>query len=297
MFRKNIAVASCLVALPLALFTVSPAEAGTGHAAVSATSATPTDCGPGSLPDFKAGNFPQEPRVDNTWLPMKPGTRSEFSGTVKDLTTSPPEVHTHRVVSIVTGLTKEIDGVRTVVLWDRDYSDGVLEESELAFFAQTRKGAVWLLGEYPEEFDAGKFTGAPNTFITGVDKARAGVAMLAHPSEGSGPYTQASAPSIDFLDCGQVVSRTATVLKVDEFNPLEGSAAGHQQKYYRAGVGSFKVTASSGDSQEFLKLDATTTLDADALAAVDRHALAQDRHGYTVSPDVYGTTERARAGC
>ena len=297
MLRKSIALVSCLVALPLSLFTVGPAEAGTGNAQTAARSSAPTDCGPGSLPDFKAGNFPHKPRVDNTWLPMEPGTRSEFSGTVKDLTTSPPEVHTHRIVSIVTGLTKEIDGVRTVVLWDRDYSDGVLEESELAFFAQTEKGAVWLLGEYPEEFDAGKFAGAPSTFIAGVDKARAGIVMLAHPSTGSGPTTQASAPSIGFLDCGQVVSRSSTILKIDEFNPLDGASAGHQQKYYRAGVGTFKVTATSGDSQEFLKLDSTTTLNADALAAVNKRALAQDRHGYTVSPDVYGTTERAREGC
>jgi hypothetical protein len=246
---------------------------------------------------LKAGSFPDDPEVDNAWLPMKPGTRSEFNGTVKDLTTSPPKVHAHRIVSIVTGLTKEIDGVRTVVLWDRDYSDGVLQESELAFFAQTKKGAVWLLGEYPEEFDAGKFAGAPSTFIAGVNKARAGLAMLARPSTKYGPYTQASAPSIGFLDCGRVVSRKSGTLKIDEYNPLDGSAAGHQQKYYRAGVGTVKVTASSGDSQEFLKLDSTTTLDEDALADVNRHALAQDRHGYTVSPAVYGTTERARAGC
>jgi hypothetical protein len=294
MFRTRIAVVSCLVALPLSLITVGPAEASTGSATMAASAAV-TDCGPGSLPDFKAGNFPDKPKVDNTWLPMKPGTRSEFNGTVKDLTTNPPETHAHRVVSIVTGLTKMIDGVRTVVLWDRDYSDGVLQESELAFFAQTEKGAVWLLGEYPEEFDNGKFAGAPSTFIAGVDKARAGIAMLAHPSKGFGPYTQASAPSIDFLDCGQVVSKSAHTLKVDEFNPLEGDAAGHQQKYYHAGLGSFKVTASGGDSQESMDLTSTTRLDHDALADVNKRALAQDRHGYTVSPDVYGTTERARA--
>ncbi|MFF2031352.1 hypothetical protein [Arthrobacter sp. NPDC058192] len=302
MIRKHIAVVSCLVALPLSLFTSGAAEAGTGPAPTGSAGAAPqagppTDCGPGSLPAFRARDFPRRPEVDNTWLPMKPGTRSEFIGRVTDLTTKPPEVHTHKVVSIVTGLTKMVHGVRTIVLWDRDYNDGVLEESELAFFAQTEKGAVWLLGEYPEEFDGGKFAGAPNTFIAGVDKARAGIAMLAHPSKGSGPYTQASAPAIEFLDCGQVASKTAKTLKIDEFNPLEGSSAGHQQKYYRAGVGSFKVTATSGDSQEFLNLHSTTRLDEAALAAVNKRALAQDRHGYAVSPGVYGTTERAKARC
>ncbi|MFF2244033.1 hypothetical protein ACFVTM_07590 [Arthrobacter sp. NPDC058130] len=292
MFRKSIAVLSCLVALPLSLVMAGGAEAGAVQDG-AAPAAAATDCGPGSLPGFRANFFPHEPNVDNTWLPMKPGTRSEFTGKVTDLTTSPPEVHTHRVVSIVTGLAKVVDGVRTVVLWDRDYSDGVLEESELAFFAQTWKGAVWLFGEYPEEFESGKFAGAPSTFIAGVDNARAGIAMLANPTKEFGPYTEGSAPAIDFLDCGQVVSRKADVLKVDEFNPLEGAAAGHQQKYYRAGEGSFKVTASGGDSREFLDLTSTTRLDAAALAAVNERALAQDRHGYKVSPGVYGTTEKA----
>ena len=150
MLRKSIALVSCLVALPLSLFTVGPAEAGTGHARHAqrcpfectdqCNGGAPTDCGPGSLPDFKAGNFPHKPKVDNTWLPMEPGTRSEFSGTVKDLTTSPPEVHTHRIVSIVTGLTKEIDGVRTVVLWDRDYSDGVLARIRAGVLCADREG-------------------------------------------------------------------------------------------------------------------------------------------------------------
>ena len=45
-----------------------------------------------------------------------------------------------KVVSTVTGLTKVIDGVKTIVVWDRDYSDGELVESELAFFAQTDEG-------------------------------------------------------------------------------------------------------------------------------------------------------------
>ena len=281
MFSKQRAAVACLIALPLSFLTGSPAVAGTA------------DCGPGSMPDVKAADFPSHPEIDNKWLPMEPGTRSEFSGTVTDLSSGTPETHEHRVVSIVTGLTKKIDGVRTVVLWDRDYSDGVLAESELAFFAQTRHGDVWLLGEYPEEFDAGKFTGAPNTFISGLDDAQGGIAMQAHPREGTAAYTQASAPSIGFLDCAQVVEHKGSTVKIDEFNPLDGAAAGHQQKYYRSGVGSYKVTASGGDSQEVLNLDKTVKLDAGDLARVNDRAKAQDRHGYEVSPDIYGQTPKA----
>ena len=49
MFRKNIAVVSCLVALPLSLITVSTAEAGTGPASTGAgtmaATGAATDCG------------------------------------------------------------------------------------------------------------------------------------------------------------------------------------------------------------------------------------------------------------
>ena len=281
MFRIQRAAFTCLIALPLSFLAAGPAAGGTA------------DCGPGSLPEFNAADFPGHPSIDNKWLPMEPGTRSEFSGTVTDLSSGTPETHEHQVVSIVTGLTKKIDGVWTVVLWDRDYSDGILAESELAFFAQSKHGDVWLLGEYPEEFDAGRFSGAPNTFISGLDDAHGGFAMQADPREGTAAYTQASAPSIDFLDCARVVDRKRTTLKIDEFNPLDGAAVGHQQKYYRAGVGSYKVTASGGDSQEVLNLDRTVTLDAKALASANDRAKAQDRHGYKVSPDIYGQTPRA----
>ena len=280
------------VLLVVASLTAATAATATAAAAPAATS-TKELCGPGSVLRFNRSAFPAKPNIDNQWLRLRPGMQYTTTGKV----VSPDGTTTRTVVSTVTGLTKVIDGVKTVVVWDRDYSDGELVESELAFFAQTEKGTVWLFGEYPEEYEDGKLVGAPSTFISGIDKARAGIAMLAHPSEGSGPYTQASAPSVDFLDCGQVVRRTSHTLKIDEFNPLEGASAGHQQKYYRAGVGSVKVTATGGDSQEFLNLDSTTTLSSVALAAVNERALAQDRHGYAVSPEVYGTTERARARC
>ncbi|MCU1539231.1 MAG: hypothetical protein JWM01_178, partial [Arthrobacter sp.] len=76
------------------------------------------------------------------------------------------------VISTLTGLTKKIDGVNTVVVRDRDNSDGGLAESELAFFAETKKGTVWLFGEYPEEYEDGKLIRAPSTFISGMTRPR-----------------------------------------------------------------------------------------------------------------------------
>jgi len=41
----------------------------------------------------------------------------------------------HQVVFTVTDLVRVINGVRTVVDWDRDINEGELEEAELAFQA------------------------------------------------------------------------------------------------------------------------------------------------------------------
>lgn len=304
MYRKQAALVGCLAALPLSFLAAAPADAAAEASARVPAAVAPALCGPGSLPSFDAGDFPEKPRVRNRWLPLKPGRQAEFTGTVTDLSSGHPVVHRRRVVSIVTGLTKVVDGVKAVVLWDRDYQDGVLKESELAFFAQSDDRSVWLLGEYPEEFEGGAFKGAPSTFIAGLKGARPGYAMPGSPHPGQRPYVQASSPGIAFLDCGKVVGRHtaarvlgrqfADTLKIDEYNPLEGASAGHQQKFYAPGVGNYKVTASSGDSREVLDLARTLYLDRETLAKVDSQALLQDARGYRNSKDIYARTPHAQ---
>ncbi|MEV7907643.1 hypothetical protein [Streptomyces anulatus] len=48
-----------------------------------------------------------------------------------------------------------------LVAWDRDYSDGKLVETELAFFAQDDDGNVWHFGQYPEVHENGRLVEAP----------------------------------------------------------------------------------------------------------------------------------------
>jgi hypothetical protein len=233
------------------------------------------------------------------WFPLKPGMQYTTSGTAKTAT----ETTKRTVVHTITGLTKVVDGVKTVVMWDRDYNDGELVESELAFFAQTDKGDVWLLGEYPEEFENGKFAGAPSTFISGLDKAKAGIAMKAKPRISGPHYIQAYAPKVDFLDCGDVIKRDQqlqvptgnykNVLVVDEYNPLEPASAGHQRKFYSPGTGLVKVTAVGGPEQETMDLVKIKKLSTDQLRAINRQALMIDKHAYSVSKSVYAKTPRA----
>lgn len=291
--RRLTALGSVLM-LFLATFTSASGAAAGGKAA------SPELCGPGSAIKFDRSAFPKKPKIDNDWFPLKPGMQYTTTGTVKTAT----ETTVRTVVHTVTGLTKVVGGVKTLVMWDRDYSDGELVESELAFFAQTRRGDVWLFGEYPEEYENGKFVGAPSTFIHGIDKAQAGIAMKAKPRINDPHYVQAYAPEVDFLDCGDVLKKHQQVrvptghykdvLVIDEYNPLEPASAGHQRKFYSEGTGLVKVTAVGGVERETMDLVKIKKLSDDKLREINRQALKLDRHGYTVSKDVYAKTPRAQ---
>jgi hypothetical protein len=275
-----------LVAVPQAAWASSPATR-------AASTATPK-CKP--FVPFSAKQFPARPKIDNRWLPLVPGTNTVLRGSVQ---ADDGTLHRHSIVATVTDLTKTINGVRTLVVFERDFDDGQLQESELAFEAQDRVGRVWNIGEYPEEYENGKLTGAPSTWLSGVAGATAGVGMLANPQPHTPPYLQGRAPAVDFFDCGQVakthqhvcvpVGCFNDVLVIDEWDPLDPEG-GHQLKYYAPHVGSIKVAAVGGVNAEGLTLSSKRQLGAAAMAKIRAAVIAQDKRGYRMAKSVYAHT-------
>jgi hypothetical protein len=226
-------------------------------------------------------------------FPLQPGTQFEYRGKIVEGGESKP----HSVVFTVTDITKMVDGVRAVVVWDRDFLRRDLQEQELAFFAQDDGGNVWNFGEYPEEYENGKFAGAPSTWIRGVSGAYGGRHMLAQPREGV-QYVAGRIPAIDFYDVARikrvggatcVPSRCyRQVLVVNEWSPGD-RRGGLQIKYYGPGVGLVRVGAHGGDSREFLGLHAVRRLSRSELGEVRSAVLAMERRAYRISK-VYQTT-------
>lgn len=294
-FRTPLMVGASVVLLAVTALAVVTFTTPAGSAPAASAMER---CGPGSALNFVPSDFQDSPRIDNEWIPLEPGMEYTLEGTV----TSADGVLNRVVVHTVTGLSKIVNGIVTRVLWDRDYADTQLAESELAFFAQTGEGAVWLLGEYPEEYENGEFVGAPSTFISGVDGAVAGIVMPAAPQTDTPAHVQAHAPSVGFLDCGTVLRQGdqactpvdcyENVLVIEETNPLDPDD-GHQHKFYSVGLGNIQVTAVGGANQEELRLVKIRRLDAPQLDAVNVEAVTLDRRAFEVSPDVYGTTPRA----
>lgn len=246
--------------------------------------------------DFDPANFTNPTKVDNQWFPLQPGTQYVYEGiTVEDDGTTVP----HQVIITVTDLTKVIGDVRTVVTWDRDFSDGELAEAELAFFAQDNEGRVWRVGEYPEEYDGGKVIASP-TWIHGIEDAKAGIMMLAQPQLDAPAYREGWGPAVDWTDFGQVdqvgqeicvpLTCFKDVLVIAESSDSEPDA--YQLKSYAPRVGNVRVgwRGAGEKTQETLELTELIALNPAALEEVRVAALRLEQSAYLTSPDVYGTT-------
>ena len=255
--------------------------------------------GPASAADgYDAARFSHPTTIDNPWQSLQPGMQFVYRGR----TTEGTERVGHRLVSTVTDLTKVIDGVRTVVVWDRDFSAGELVEAEIAFFAQDDAGNVWELGEHPEAYENGKIVESP-TWIQGVDRAQAGISMKAVPRAGTPSYSLGLGPAVGFTDRARVLrvgDRTciparcfSRVLLVDEFNPDQPGK--HQLKYYAPGVGNVRVgwSGAKEDSKETLVLMGLRRIGPGAMAKARAGALKLEQSAYRITRSIYGHTSPA----
>src|ERR671910_1090220 len=252
-----------------------------------------------SAKDFDSTNFDNSITVYNKWFPLKPGDYSVFEGSAID----DGQRISRRVVTTVTDLTKEIQGVNSMVVWERDYTEGELVEAELAFFAQDTYGNVWHMGEYPEEYEEGEFEKAPG-WLAGLKGASAGIAMRAEPRLKTPSYAQGYAPPpINWIDRGRVykvgqntcvpVGCYEDVLVIEEFERNKPGA--YQLKYYASGVGDIRVgwRGPEEEEKEGLELVKDVRLNPQGVANARSEALELEKHAYQIK-DYYRKTQPAK---
>ena len=249
--------------------------------------------------DFDPAAFTDATSVSNQWFPLVPGTQMMWEGHALD----GPDKLERKVVFTVTDLVKEIAGVRTVVIWELDYTDGELEEAELSFFAQDSAGNVWHLGEYPEEYEEGEIVKHP-AWMAGFQGALPGIHMPAAPALDTPSYAQGWGPKVGWDDRGDTytlgehvcteVDCYEDVLVTREFSRDEPGA--YQLKYYAPGVGNVRVGWGGPNEaeHEVLVLTDLVQLDDDALAEARKKALEQEARAYENSPAAYGETAPAQ---
>lgn len=248
--------------------------------------------------NFSPDNFDDPTNITNQWMPLKPGLQYIFEGETEE----GGIVTQHQVIFTITDLIKVIDGVESVVIWDRDYSEGELVETELAFFAQDNDGNVWRMGEYPEVYENGELVEAP-AWISGLKGAVAGIMMPADPSLDASSYSQGWGPAVDFTDRAQVdqidlevcvaLDCYDGVMVVAEFSRSEPNA--FQLKSYAPGIGNILVDWRGDDAtRERLELVEIRELSPSELAEARNMALELEERAYEISKEVYDQTEPAK---
>jgi hypothetical protein len=216
--------------------SVAPAPTVGTPAASSTGPRTPIDIPPVDGPfDWKvdAANFVEG--VHNPYFPLAPGTTLTYEGT----SDGEREVVTIKVMH----RTKEILGVRCVVVRDTVEVNGKLAEFTLDWYAQDVDGNVWYLGERTAEYEHGEVTTRAGSWEAGVDGALPGVIMPAHPEIGLA-YTQEHYAG-EAEDKGRIVALGQQVfveagpyddvLVTEDWTPLDPKLL--ERKSYAPGVG------------------------------------------------------------
>lgn len=193
---------------------------------------------------------PYDPKIDpanfstsitNPYFSLKPGAKWVYRGTKNG---TPQDV-----VVQVTSQTHTSLGVRCLVISDIHTQAGALVEKTTDWYAQDKQGNVWYFGEDTKEYQKGVVTSTAGTWDAGVDNAKPGVVMQAHPKAGGGFYRQEYRPGIA-EDKAKVQSVSATqkvpagsfekVILTEDIDPLNPDKLEH--KWYAPGVGMVHVT-------------------------------------------------------
>jgi hypothetical protein len=183
--------------------------------------------------------------VTNPWYPLRPGSVYRYRG-VKDGEPS-------REVMIVTHKTKTIDGAPCVAVSDRLYLSGRLEEVTTDWYTHDAKGNVWYFGEKTAELDRnGHVKTTSGSWRAGVDGAKPGIFMFAHPSVGRSArqeyYKGQAEDHFQVVRMGETVTvpfssfRHAMLTK--EWTPLERGVI--DRKYYVRGIGTVLERSAKG---------------------------------------------------
>ena len=190
-------------------------------------------CGGDSASAVEPSNFSVV--IDNPFLPWEPGTTFKYRSTSAD--------GVDEITVVVTNKTKVVDGVTTRVVRDTARHGSKVLEDTSDYYAQDRDGNVWYFGEDTTSYESGK-PDHEGTWHSGVDGAKAGIVMEAHPKVGDS-YSQEDYPG-HAEDQAKVVSLNAKesspygsfdhMVKTKETTLLDKSSV--EYKYYARGVGS-----------------------------------------------------------
>jgi hypothetical protein len=192
-------------------------------------------------------------KIDNPFFPLVPGTTFIYEGQTSEGLSRDEFAVTHN--------TRVIDGVTCVEVHDSVFTDGVLTEDTLDWFAQDKDGNVWYFGENTAELEDGLISTIDGSFMGGVDGDKPGIIMKAHPAIGDFYRQEFSLGNAE--DEAETISLEASVtvpygtfnhcLKSEETTPLEPDLV--EDKFYAPGVGNvLTIDGDTGERDELIEI-------------------------------------------
>jgi hypothetical protein len=233
------------LAITLSAITLT-AACSSGSGSGSSTKSSPALPQSGEVVKLDPARF--STTIDNTFMPLVPGTQMTYRGIDEEGTIS-------AITVTVTDQTKKIaNGVTARVVRDTAREDGQIIEDTRDWFAQDDAGNVWYLGEDTETFENGKLKSTEGSFEAGVGGAQAGVAMPGSPKPG--PVYRQEYFKGHAEDNGQVLSTREmvdvgkqhydSVLLTKDTSAIEPDVL--EYKFYAPGVGTVLAFDVAGGS-------------------------------------------------
>jgi len=246
---------------------------------------------------FVAGNFVDPTLGANQWLPLIPGTQWVREGTTLIGNREVP----HKVVTTVTDVIREIQGVKTVLVHDQSTGAGQVVQQSLDYLAQDKEGNVWVLGVATEQYEAGRFVAVDEAWISGFDGAKGGILMPTNPTATTPPWSISQPPGESgsaaefFRTEPQECVPFACFDNVLVIREGKATALDNEFKYYALGVGQIRNEPRSASRHEDIEfLINITMLSAEGLSEASAEALRIDTQAATEYPEVFGDVRASR---
>jgi hypothetical protein len=225
----------------------------------------------------------------NKWFPLVPGTQTLRDGSI----TRGSRKLKHQLRVTVTDVTKEVNGVRTVLVLDQDIDARQLGEASIDYLAQDKSGNIWYLGSYTEHYEGGQFVNAADAWLAGKKGAKPGVWMLTDPKEGMKYVQMRNSRETIRSEVDKVNDRKCVPFKC--FKSLRILEDGSEFKYFGPGVGHIATEPNySGGEQETEELINVVKLSPKGLAEMSAEALKMDKHARKEAKSVFGSSDQAQ---
>jgi hypothetical protein len=251
----------------------------------------------GTRVPFDPSNF-VDPTLDtNPYHPLKPGTQWVRGGSTLVGEREVP----HEIITTVTDVVREIDGVPTIAMLDESTDSGEVSQVGMDYMALDNQGNVWILGGYTEDYEGGEFTNVDTAWLGAADGNVVGILVPAEVSMDTSPWCIGGAADED-PSVGRPVEVGASVCVAfgcyDDVRIIQEGEAGapdNENKYYAPGVGVVNnIPLDASLHEDRFELRNLVQLSPAGLGEASQTVLDLERHARTTSPDVYASAPESK---